>query len=45
MPQGVQNPNRTAVAPEEVYAELELLVRSPVFNRSEKLLLSLAVCL
>lgn len=38
MPQGVQNPSRAAVAPEEVYAELELLVRSPVFNRSEKLL-------
>jgi hypothetical protein len=37
MPQEVQNPNRCAVAPEEIYAELELLVRSPLFKRSEKL--------
>jgi hypothetical protein len=37
MPQDVQNPSRTAVAPEEVSAELEALVRSPQFNRSEKL--------
>ena len=37
MPQDVQNPSRSAVAQEEVYAELELLVRSPLFSRSEKL--------
>src|SRR5262249_33625552 len=35
--QGVENPSRFDIAPEEVYAELESLVRSPVFSRSEKL--------
>jgi hypothetical protein len=35
--QEVQHPSRSAVAQEEVYAELEQLVRSPLFNRSEKL--------
>src|SRR5262245_43450544 len=37
MPQEVQNPSQLAVAPEEVYAELDTLMRSPLFNRSEKL--------
>ena len=37
MQQDTQNPTRSPVAPEEVYAELDLLIRSPIFNRSEKL--------
>jgi len=38
MHQEVQNPSRHAITAEEVYAELDVLARSPVFNRSEKLL-------
>ena len=37
MQQNGQNPSRQAVSPDEVYAELDALMRSPVFNRSEKL--------
>jgi hypothetical protein len=33
----VQNPVSSAITPEEVYAELDVLVRSPLFSRSEKL--------
>src|ERR1044071_7139631 len=33
----VQNAASHAITPEEVYAELDVLTRSPLFNRSEKL--------
>ena len=34
MQQDTQNPTRSPVAPEEVYAELDLLIPSPIFNHT-----------
>jgi hypothetical protein len=37
MPLEIHDPARVSIAPQDVYSELELLLQSPLFSRSEKL--------